>query len=353
MRSLLCWLFLSSVCVSQTFDQKPQTKLVPLNAPLNAPVNRTGFGGKYGSERVWRTSQKADYHRAAVRVKCNETAFGGSGAVVAVDGDGMFTVTNHHVIEGSQSVTIHATDGSSCKATVIWSSPQLDLAVCYCPGKPRSALPINLNSVPVGADVELLGYGGPHQDLRHVLGKKLPQVYSYPVSIDCATISGDSGGGMVYQGGLCGINFGGPGVPRSSIAAPGGPWSLVHPASSQVDGHKLVEVMTQICRPYGCRPVVIGQPVQPPTSAVSVVEIVDALKSDPEFIASIRGPQGVPGAQGSVDNKQLDAAISQWIMANRDKITISLALVDESGKEIDRDTVSAINGVLRLQLVER
>ena len=65
------------------------------------------------------------------------------------------------------------------------------------------------------------------------------------------------------------------------------------------------------------------------------------------------GQPGPPGTPGTVDPAMLEAAVAEYLRKNSDAFTISLLLVDENGKELDRDTTSSIGGELKLQFVER
>lgn len=90
-------------------------------------------------------------------------------------------------------------------------------------------------------------------------------------------------------------------------------------------------------------PGVPGPPGPPATEeqlGQVVSEVSSIIMSDP----SMRGPKGDPPSQ-----EDIDWAVASYFEANKDKLTISLALVNEDGVEIDRDTVP-IGGTLKLQL---
>ena len=53
----------------------------------------------------------------------------GSGVVYDQDGDKFFVVTNHHVVDGGQSITCLFNSGESVNATLLGSDPYTDLAV--------------------------------------------------------------------------------------------------------------------------------------------------------------------------------------------------------------------------------
>jgi hypothetical protein len=255
---LLALLAISSICMSQ--ELQPVTKM-----ELVAPENQTGFASG-NAKNVWRNSPVAEHHKAAVRVQCDQTPYAGSGVVIKTTGNGFFVLTNHHVIQGTRTATVHSIDGGSTRTTVVFSDPKADLAVLYEAGRVfKYGLPVFDGEVPIGADVELLGFGGPESTLRHVLGRRVTHNYNYPLSIDTYTVSGDSGGAMVFRGGVAGINFGGPADKNwGSVATRNGNWNLTRPASSQCDGRFLRRVLTQICGRYGCSPVCVS-PTTPQT----------------------------------------------------------------------------------------
>lgn len=93
-----------------------------------------------------------------------------------------------------------------------------------------------------------------------------------------------------------------------------------------------------------------------------IAAIIDRIKNDPELLERIKGeagppgPQGPPGATGTrgeqPSESDLSLALRKYISENQDEFNISLALVNEDGVEIDRDTVS-LGGTLKLQLYSK
>lgn len=100
-----------------------------------------------------------------------------------------------------------------------------------------------------------------------------------------------------------------------------------------------------------------GHGVTPEQLGAIAAAITEQLKADP----SLRGPQGEPGKDGRdgmdgqpgkdavISQEQLRQAVADYFAANPQ--TISLALIDEQGREIDKDTVE-LGGTLRLQFFE-
>jgi Do/DeqQ family serine protease len=79
---------------------------------------------------------------------------GGLGSGVVVTGDG-YILTNHHVIDGAQEVTVEMTDGRTFEAAVVGSDPPSDLAVLKVTGQNLAAVTLgDSDAVRVG-DVAL------------------------------------------------------------------------------------------------------------------------------------------------------------------------------------------------------
>jgi len=293
----VCTLVIASALCLHCFGQNwtPVTKM-ELVAPANAPIQQTGFANRDNSD-LWKSSVSADYHLAAVRVSCDQTRSAGSGVNLSVAGSGNFVLTNHHVVEGTRTATVRSLDGKAASMTVIFADPSIDLAVLYTEKNIFStALPIYDGDVPFGADVELLGYGGPDPILRHVLGKRVSHSYGYSLSIDTYTVSGDSGGAMVYGGGIAGINFGGPADKQwGSIRTVGGNWRLTRPASSQCSGGLLRRVLTPLCARYSCQPRCISKPHTTPSNPV--IPDVEPVKGE-KGEKGDRGEKGEKGDRG-------------------------------------------------------
>ena len=60
----------------------------------------------------------------------------------AVDAERGLVITNHHVIEGAENVSVQLADGRALKATFVGSDPQTDIAVMRIPTGGLQALPL-------------------------------------------------------------------------------------------------------------------------------------------------------------------------------------------------------------------
>jgi serine protease Do len=66
---------------------------------------------------------------------------GGLGSGVIVKSDG-YILTNHHVVDGGQDITVELTDGRSFKAKLVGSDPPSDLALLKIEGQNLKTLPL-------------------------------------------------------------------------------------------------------------------------------------------------------------------------------------------------------------------
>ena len=256
--SLLIALLAAAPCCGQ-FDDVPQTRLVRVES-------LTGFQNPGNN---WQSTPIAEHHKAVCRIEWSGGA--GTGFLVSHDGRGVLAITNHHVVSSRwidrgdgtgefsrETVPQAMVIGSLGRtvADVIFSDPTLDIAILY---QPRSSadvtLPLSDTMPAIGDEVEMCGFGGPTNTMHHFVGRRV-QSNSDRLSIDAATCSGDSGGPMIWDGGVVGVNFGAPGYAgtRGAITESGQSWKLSGPASSKIDGPTLVETVTRVCRPLGIIP---------------------------------------------------------------------------------------------------
>ena len=136
----------------------------------------------------------------------------GSGVVVSPDG---YVVTNHHVIDGANKVTVTLTDKREFDGTIVGSDPQTDLAVIKIKDKDLPYIPWgNSSKLEVGEYV--LAIGNPFglnstvtQGIVSALGRGGIGITKYEdfIQTDAAINPGNSGGALVnMRGELIGIN---------------------------------------------------------------------------------------------------------------------------------------------------
>ena len=224
--------------VQKRYVNKAETKLAQVDHKTSATE--------------WRWSQAAEHHNAVVKVQAGRS--GGTGWILDTTSDSdVYVVTNHHVIEGQQFARVEnkmLRGGGS----IVASSQSLDLALIRIPNaKAPHSLPVWGDVVSPGNEVEVVGVGGPDGKLlRPMIGKAMTGN-----RVDLAVVSGDSGAPMIYEGGVCGVNWGATGQIKYARAdSRGSAWNMVHPAESRVNGPELAQWLTQYCRPW--QPRIIG-----------------------------------------------------------------------------------------------
>ena len=131
------------------------------------------------------------------------SAASGSGFILTEDG---YILTNHHVIEGANSITVTTYDGKTYRARLVGSSEENDIAVLKIDGKDLKPVKIGSSSdLQVGQDV--IAIGNPLGELTFSLTKGVVSALDREVTMsnrhkmnliqtDCAINSGNSGGAL-------------------------------------------------------------------------------------------------------------------------------------------------------------
>lgn len=145
------------------------------------------------------------------------------GSGVVVDARRGYVITNHHVVEGANTITVTLRDGRQLSAKVIGSDAQSDVAVIQIPSGNLIALPLaDSDSLRVGDFVVAIGNPfGLGQTVTSGIVSALSrtglgiQGYEDFIQTDASINPGNSGGALVnLRGELVGIN--------TAIIAPGG-----------------------------------------------------------------------------------------------------------------------------------
>lgn len=136
----------------------------------------------------------------------------GSGVIISKDG---YVLTNHHVINEADEITVKLLDGRSIKAKVIGSDPETDVAILKINLKNLPAIPIgNSEELQVGDLVFAIGNPfGVGQSVTHGIisathrtGLGISTFENY-IQTDAAINPGNSGGALIdANGNLIGIN---------------------------------------------------------------------------------------------------------------------------------------------------
>jgi 2-alkenal reductase len=136
----------------------------------------------------------------------------GSGAIISPDG---YIVTNHHVIEGSDSLEVIFSDGTKRSATLVGDDPLMDLALVKIEGTVPAYLPIG-DSDALRQGETVIAIGSPLGEFKNSvtvgvvsalnrnLGEGVPEGL---IQTDAAINRGNSGGPLLnMRGEIIGIN---------------------------------------------------------------------------------------------------------------------------------------------------
>ena len=155
------------------------------------------------------------------RSRKRQTSSLGSGVIV--DSDAGYVITNNHVIDKAQEITVTLQDGRTLNATVVGSDPESDVAVIKIAPQALTAIPIaDSDKLRVGDFVVAIGNPfGLGQTVTSgiisALGRSGLGIEGYEdfIQTDASINPGNSGGALVnLQGELIGIN--------TAILAPSG-----------------------------------------------------------------------------------------------------------------------------------
>ncbi|MGH8362303.1 MAG: DegQ family serine endoprotease [Gammaproteobacteria bacterium] len=144
-----------------------------------------------------------------------ERNFQALGSGVIVDAAKGYILTNNHVIENADKITVTLYDGRSFKARVVGRDPDTDIAVLHIDAKDLVQIPLgNSSTLQVGDFVIAIGnpFGLNHTVTAGIVSAKgRTQVqdgkYSDFIQTDAAINPGNSGGALVnLEGQLVGIN---------------------------------------------------------------------------------------------------------------------------------------------------
>lgn len=136
----------------------------------------------------------------------------GSGVILSEDG---YIVTNHHVINGADTITVRTTDGTEYKATVVGSDAETDVAVLKVDATGLSPVLIG-DSGKLVVGQEVVAIGNPLGELGGTVTNGIISALDREITIDGDTMTllqtnaainpGNSGGGLFnLYGELVGI----------------------------------------------------------------------------------------------------------------------------------------------------
>lgn len=140
----------------------------------------------------------------------------GSGFIVSKDGQ---VLTNNHVVEGAEKITVTLSNGKVYNARVLGKDPTFDLAVIQMEGKDSEEFPVlelgDSDAIDVGDWVVAIGnpFGLEHTVTVGVISAKNRSIHAQNVNFDgflqtdAAINPGNSGGPLIgFDGKVVGIN---------------------------------------------------------------------------------------------------------------------------------------------------
>ena len=136
----------------------------------------------------------------------NENSFG-SGFFITEDG---MIMTNYHVIEGAEEVTVVLNQGFELEGKVVYYDEGRDVALVDIPGKKYKGLHLSTEQVPTGEDVFAIGTPvdvslGQSVSSGIVSGKRKMEDYIF-IQTDVSINGGNSGGPLIdYLGNVVGV----------------------------------------------------------------------------------------------------------------------------------------------------
>jgi S1-C subfamily serine protease len=174
--------------------------------------------GTGNDEQAVREAVVAKVRPAVVEVNVTTQQGGAIGSGVIIDGRG-YIVTNNHVVDGAQSMTVTLYDGSNLQAQLVGTDPADDLAVIKITPPSKGLTVANIgdsSKLAVGQDVMVIGNPlGITQTITNgivsALGRSVSEgqggaIIPNAIQTDAPINPGNSGGALVdMQGNLVGI----------------------------------------------------------------------------------------------------------------------------------------------------
>lgn len=160
----------------------------------------------------WQWSPPASHHQSVVQVSSE----GGVGSGAYIHHKGILGVlTAEHVLDGHGQATALFPDGARITGTAIRCKLGNDIAFIFLKHPTAVPLQVAARSPPPNSRLEILGYGGPENRLRHFYAKSLGTSGGY-LSTDGDVTYGDSGGPVMDASGrIVGVNSAGGGTWRA------------------------------------------------------------------------------------------------------------------------------------------
>jgi serine protease DegQ len=201
-------------------DEKVPSLAPMLEEATPAVVSIAVEGTQQASQQV---PEMFRYFFGAPNEQVQERPFRGLGSGVIIDAEKGYVVTNNHVVDNADNITVKLTDGREFEAKKLGSDPQSDIALLQIEGEDLRALSLS-DSDDLRVGDFAIAIGNPFglsqtvtSGIVSALGRSGLNIGGYEdfIQTDAAINRGNSGGALVnLKGELIGIN--------TAIFGPGG-----------------------------------------------------------------------------------------------------------------------------------
>ena len=196
----------------QFFGSSGQPTLAPLIEEVGPAVVNISVSG---SVTIRNPLAQDPFFRRFLPPEAGQRKFESAGSGVIVDAAEGYILTNHHVVENADEITVTLIDNRSLDASVVGSDPGTDIAVLKVDPDGLTEMPLgDSETVRVGDFVPAIGnpFGLEHTVTSGIvsgLGRTgiNPEGYEDFIQTDASINPGNSGGALVnFNGELVGIN---------------------------------------------------------------------------------------------------------------------------------------------------
>jgi Do/DeqQ family serine protease len=196
----------------QFFGNSGQPTLAPLIEEVGPAVVNISVSG---SITISNPLAQDPFFRRFLPPGEGQREFESAGSGVIVDAAEGYILTNHHVVENADQITVTLVDNRSLDATVVGSDPGTDIAVLKVDSDGLTEMPLG-DSATVRVGDFVLAIGNPF-GLEHTVTSGIvsglgrtginPEGYEDFIQTDASINPGNSGGALVsFNGELVGIN---------------------------------------------------------------------------------------------------------------------------------------------------
>tara|TARA_R110000824_G_scaffold32222_3_gene104195 strand:+ start:3570 stop:4427 length:858 start_codon:yes stop_codon:yes gene_type:complete len=221
-----------------------------LLAPTMVPAEPAPPAGYQTGHQNWDWSPEAHHQQAAVRIISGGAS--GSGTAVWCDGTRAIVITANHVVDSIDSCMVSWRDSQTNIGKVIGRDRVHDIAIIDVPVSiQKVVIPVGINAPGVGYRVEIMGFGGARRVLRRFYGRII-STENGNMEMEANLLPGDSGGGIIHNGSLVGVIYGGPYISDQFLDASGRTWPLIYPAGGSSLSHirKLMSDVAPFALPH-------------------------------------------------------------------------------------------------------